>query len=487
VVKISKAQIADQRFIYYADEMLELLGSSFGARYYTHLGQLVEIPPIIAGTGGGEATYMISRGNDVAGVTPSLAEVQAAYGPTVLGFAIGDNVAVSLSSGSVEWWDVMPGGVMSLRLTTSGEKTTFGPTLPLSPAGGDQHVYTGGDLNGMIVERVGVSWVYSGQFREPILAAQVEVADAIHTAVVAALPVGGTYQYQVFRDLRYETDTIFKSGVILRNSIGAGGSGGTTSFVGLTDTPSSLAGTAGLFWRTNVSETALEAVAGGGGAYTHPNHTGDVTSLGDGATTIVNGAVTTVKIADDAVVFAKMQDIATQRVIGRNTAGAGDPEEVTASQVLSWISTTQGAVLYRNATDWVALPPGTAGQVLSTGGAGANPSWASVAAGGLTVTVSGGATILHDNAGVSPPIFSGVAGAGTLAPNGNLIVSIQFDAISSAGGNYVFTHNHRDPMVRAHTAGTGVGIFHNYTITDGVSINVTGLGISTNTGFKFCF
>lgn len=37
----------------------------------------------------------------------------------------------------------------------------------------------------------------------------------------------------------------------------------------------------------------------GGGSYTHPNHTGDVTSLGDGITTIANGAVTTLKLANN--------------------------------------------------------------------------------------------------------------------------------------------------------------------------------------------
>lgn len=44
----------------------------------------------------------------------------------------------------------------------------------------------------------------------------------------------------------------------------------------------------------------------------------------------------------------------------------------------SLFGSTQGSVIYRNATTWVALGPGTSGQVLSTGGAGANPSWATV-------------------------------------------------------------------------------------------------------------
>ena len=35
----------------------------------------------------------------------------------------------------------------------------------------------------------------------------------------------------------------------------------------------------------------------------------------------------------------------------------------------------QGDILYYNGTDWVRLGAGTSGQVLQTGGTGANPSW----------------------------------------------------------------------------------------------------------------
>lgn len=47
-------------------------------------------------------------------------------------------------------------------------------------------------------------------------------------------------------------------------------------------------------------------VADGANNYSHPNHSGDVTSTGDGATTITAGAVTTAKIAASAVTNAKM-------------------------------------------------------------------------------------------------------------------------------------------------------------------------------------
>lgn len=54
--------------------------------------------------------------------------------------------------------------------------------------------------------------------------------------------------------------------------------------------------------------------------YVHPNHSGDVTSVADGATTIAN----------DAVTYAKMQNVsASDKLLGRVSTGAGDVEEVT--------------------------------------------------------------------------------------------------------------------------------------------------------------
>lgn len=46
--------------------------------------------------------------------------------------------------------------------------------------------------------------------------------------------------------------------------------------------------------------------------------------------------------------------------------------------LLGSLSTTQGVLLYRAASAWAAMAVGTAGQVLSTGGAGANPSWITI-------------------------------------------------------------------------------------------------------------
>ena len=93
-------------------------------------------------------------------------------------------------------------------------------------------------------------------------------------------------------------------------------------------------------------------------SYTHPNHTGDVTSVGDGALTIANNAVTTAaigagavtltelsspavdteKLYNGAVTLSKMADILSKRIIGRNAAGTGAPETLTADQTRSVIA-----------------------------------------------------------------------------------------------------------------------------------------------------
>lgn len=55
---------------------------------------------------------------------------------------------------------------------------------------------------------------------------------------------------------------------------------------------------------------------------------------------IADSNVTTVKIADDNVTFAKMQNISTQKLIGRTTSGSGDPEEIGVSAAFNLTSTT---------------------------------------------------------------------------------------------------------------------------------------------------
>ena len=64
--------------------------------------------------------------------------------------------------------------------------------------------------------------------------------------------------------------------------------------------------------------------------YIHPNHTGEVTSVADGALTITNKAVT----------LAKMADVATATFLGRTTAGTGVPQAMTVAQAQALLGLT---------------------------------------------------------------------------------------------------------------------------------------------------
>lgn len=81
--------------------------------------------------------------------------------------------------------------------------------------------------------------------------------------------------------------------------------------------------------------------------------------------------------------------IARQVIAGIGLDGGGPlggPGDITidanVQEILDNISTTRGSVLYRGATDWAALAPGTAGQVLQTNGTGADPTWVTPSGGG---------------------------------------------------------------------------------------------------------
>lgn len=125
--------------------------------------------------------------------------------------------------------------------------------------------------------------------------------------------------------------------------------------------------------------TAGGVLIGPGSATISDGDKGDITVSGSGATWTIDSGVVT---------YAKLQDIsATQRLLGRNTAGAGDAEEVSISTVLDWIGSAQGSVLYRGASGWAVLAPGTSGQFLQTQGAGANPQWATASGGSSSPTV----------------------------------------------------------------------------------------------------
>jgi hypothetical protein len=73
-------------------------------------------------------------------------------------------------------------------------------------------------------------------------------------------------------------------------------------------------------------------VANGANNYTHPNHTGDVASIGDGATTI----------QPDAVSNTKLANMPSLTIKGNDTGGVADPKDLTAEEVRVLLGTAPG-------------------------------------------------------------------------------------------------------------------------------------------------
>jgi hypothetical protein len=77
-------------------------------------------------------------------------------------------------------------------------------------------------------------------------------------------------------------------------------------------------------------------------------------------------------------------EFGTGDTIALVNGGTGQTTAALAIEaLLAALSATQGVIPYRGSSAWAALATGTAGQVLTSGGAGANPSWGDVSFSGL--------------------------------------------------------------------------------------------------------
>lgn len=144
---------------------------------------------------------------------------------------------------------------------------------------------------------------------------------------------------------------------------------------------------------------------------------------------------------------------------------------VASSKVLDHLGNTQGNILYRNATVWTVLAPGTAGQVLQTQGASANPQWTSASS--ITANTDadidmiyfgagsdGNVTISSNTTNLSRDMFYAnltLSGTGILNTNGwRVFVSGVLD-ITAAAANALVHYNATGGALTGGAASTFAG------------------------------
>lgn len=166
------------------------------------------------------------------------------------------------------------------------------------------------------------------------------------------------------------------------NTILSNITGGTTAPAAnqLTSILDTILGTAqgSVIYRSGTVWTALGPGTSGqvlttNGASANPSWTA-VTGTGTVTSIATNNGVTGGTITTSGTIG--LAPISTGNVLANVSGISAAPSATTPTQVLDVIGTTQGSLLYRGASVWTALTPGTNGQFLKTTGAGSTPVWA---------------------------------------------------------------------------------------------------------------
>jgi hypothetical protein len=102
---------------------------------------------------------------------------------------------------------------------------------------------------------------------------------------------------------------------------------------------------------TDTTYSGSTSIVLSGNSFQRAALTGDVTAnQNSNATTISNNAVTTAKILNANVTYAKIQDVTSSRILGRVSANNGVLEELTAAQVRTFLNVADGANNYTHPT-----------------------------------------------------------------------------------------------------------------------------------------
>lgn len=181
----------------------------------------------------------------------------------------------------------------------------------------------------------------------------------------------------------------------------------------------------------------------------------DANTVGDGDLTgdVLTFGSAVASIAAHSVTNAKFRQSAGRSVVGRSASTFGDVADITTAPLtnnllrektgaLIWdtlsdllddvAGSTRGSVLIRGVAGWTALPPGTANFVLTSNGAGVDPSYKTVPA--VSLTNASASMSVASQALVAAAAYADVTGCTLNLAAGTYLLTAQMGFQATAAG-----------------------------------------------------
>jgi len=208
----------------------------------------------------------------------------------------------------------------------------------------------------------------------------------------------------------------------------------------------SAATTAVAGFMSAVDKTKLDGIAESANNYTHPNHSGDVTSVGDGATTIAN----------DAVTNAKMANMVANSLKGNATADSADPSDISIAANKFPARASTGNLEAKSISDFGL------GLVAAADAAAGRSALGALGSANITQTISNGVTdkapsedAVYDALALKAPLASPTFTGTATAPI--LIAPIIKPSADSTTAMQFMKANGTTPIIKIDTSNMRIG------------------------------